>query len=141
MEVRMLSPDEWSEVSQEAHKICFDELKLAEYDRISFALMAVDEEKPLAYMTLQELDGLTVYLQHGGAFPGTRGSVNSYLAYVAMLKELKKLGYQRAGTYIENTNKPMLKMAMKAGWLITGIRTFEGSVLLEHQLKFSDMEV
>lgn len=141
MNVIGFSPEKWAEYSKEAHLLCFGEVRVVEMDRISFALLATDEEKPVAYMTIQELDGLTVYLQHGGSFPETRGSANSWRAYVSMLNHLKEMGYTRAGTYIENTNKPMLKFAMKAGWLITGIRTFEGSVLLEHQLKFEDMEV
>lgn len=140
MNVIGMKPQEWADYSKEAHLLCFNEIKAVDMDRISFALLAVDEEKPVAYMTIQELDGMTAYLQHGGSFPETRGSANSWKAYVSMLKYLKEMGYVRGGTYIENTNKPMLKFAMKAGWLITGIRTFEGTVLLEHQIKFEELE-
>ena len=139
MKVLSYSKDEWKVLAADAHAICFHELRDPEMDRIDFALLAVDEEKPLAYMTVRELDAKSAYLQHGGSFDHTRGTANSYRSYLALLNALKEKNYTRAGTYIENTNTPMLKFAMKAGWLITGIRTFEGSILLEHQLQFKDI--
>lgn len=139
MKVVALSPDEWQQMSAEAHLVCFGERRDPSMDRIDLVLMAVDEE-PLAYMTIRELDSETAYLQYGGAFPSAKGTTTSFRSYMAMLEHLKMAGYKRAGTYIENTNKPMLKFAMKAGWTITGLRTFEGSVLLEHQMNFKDME-
>lgn len=138
MIVNQLSPSQWSELAEEAHLLCFNEVRDCSMDRIDFALYTTDGNKPLAYMTCKELDSETVYLQYGGSFPETQGTANSYRAYQAMLKSLPELGYKRAGTYIENTNQPMLKFAMKAGWLITGTRFFEGTLLLEHTIKFGD---
>lgn len=137
MKVFEYTPDEWSSISEQAHSICFNEIRDPSLDRISFALLATDENQPTAYMTCKELDSETIYLQYGGSFPSVKGTCGSYRSYLAMLNHLMTMGYKRAGTYIENTNTPMLKFALKAGWIITGIRTFNGSVLLEHQLNFS----
>jgi hypothetical protein len=138
MIVNQLSPLQWSELAEEAHLLCFNEVRDCSMDRIDFALYTTDGNKPLAYMTCKELDSETIYLQYGGSFPETQGTANSFRAYNQMLFRLKELGYKRAGTYIENTNKPMLKFAMKAGWLITGLRNFENTLLLEHTIKFGD---
>lgn len=141
MTVLNISPVEWKGLAEDAHLVCFGERRDASLDRIDFALMTTDGEKPIAYMTCKELDGETVYLQYGGSFPESQGTTASFRSYMDMLGHLKSRGYKRAGTYIENTNRSMLKFALKAGWTITGLRTFEGAVLLEHQLKFEDMEV
>ena len=140
MKVERITPIEWTKFGAEAHLVCFGEKRDTQLDRIDFALLAADE-KPLAYMTCKELDGESIYLQYGGAFPSAKDTFLAFKSYAAMLNRLKEMGYKRAGTYIENKNKVMLKFAMKAGWLITGVRTFEGDVLLEHQMNFSDMEV
>lgn len=137
MKVERITPAEWINFGPEAHLICFNEKRDAQDDRIDFALIAANDQ-PLAYMTCRELDAKTVYLQYGGAFPSAKDSVLSFRAYTAMLKALKDAGYLIAGTYIENKNKVMLKFAMKAGWFITGVRTFDGSVMLEHQMKLQE---
>ena len=46
--------------------------------------------------------------------------------------------YKRITTLIENKNTVMLKMAMKVGFRVIGVRNFQGSILLEHLLEFSD---
>lgn len=140
MKVERVTNGEWVRFGYNAHLICFNEKRDTQLDRIDFALLAVDEE-PIAYMTCKELDGKTIYLQYGGAFPSAKGTIKSFFGYAAMLRQLKEYNYDTAGTYIENTNKTMLKFAAKAGWIITGIRTHEGSVLLEHRLKFKDLDV
>jgi hypothetical protein len=88
-------------------------------------------------MTLKEIDDETVYLQHGGSF--RPNSVSSFSAYKLMLNRLKEMGYKTGQTYIENTNTPMLKFALKCGWLITGVRIFGNSILTEQTLDFSTL--
>jgi hypothetical protein len=134
--VLCLKPEEWESMKREAHLISFNETGSGAAHAIDFALLAVDEKKPLAYMTCRESDPDTVYVSHGGAMPETIGTANSYRAYQAMLDRLG-VAYKRASTLIENTNTPMLRMAMKAGWLISGVRLFEGQVFVEHQLNFT----
>lgn len=141
MIVEVLSSEVWKELAKEAHLCCFGELRPSTMDRISFALLTSEDEKPLGYLTARELDSESVYLQYGGAFPDTRGTINSLKVYKSMLLKLKEIGFIRATTYIENINKPMLKFAMKCGWTITGLRTFKNAILLEHQIEFDGMEI
>lgn len=45
-------------------------------------------------------------------------------------------GYRRIAFLVENTNEAMLKLAMRCGFLIVGLRTFKGLILLEHVKEF-----
>lgn len=142
MTVDQLSRDEWRILSEDAHKFCFSELRPSSLDRIDFALLAQENLDPVAYMTLREIDSETVYLQYGGSFrPGT---IHSFRGYKLMLNRLKEMGFKRGQTYIENTNTPMLKFALKMGWLITGVRVFQDkdktSILTEQTINFEIME-
>lgn len=137
-EVRVikLSPSEWEKMSEDAHLVVFDELRPTRMDRIDFALLALDRDDNIcAYVTCRELDEESVYWQYGGSFPGSRDTIKSFQAYQAFVR-FSKENYKHVGTLIENTNQVMLKMAMKVGFIITGIRNFKGSILLEHQLDF-----
>lgn len=129
--VKKLSADDWAGFSEAAHKICFSEQKPKEWDRIDFALLGVNsDDVPLGYVTCREMDANAVYWQFGGAFPSSRGTINSFACYAEFFR-FCQLRYKRIATYIENTNQAMLKMAMKIGFLITGIRNFDGEILLE----------
>ncbi len=138
MKLVTFTPQEWEGFSENAHKIAFQEHKPAHFDRIDFALLAVGrDETPAAYVTCRELDHASVYWQFGGAMPGSKGGIPAFRAYEAFVRHAKT-HYERVTTLIENTNTPMLKMAMKVGFRIVGIRNFKGSILLEHLLEFSD---
>jgi hypothetical protein len=91
MIVQRLDSAKWSDLSEEAHLLCFNEKRDTSMDRIDFALLTTDGEKPLAYMTCKELDAETVYLQYGGSFPETQGTANSFRAYNQMLFRQKSL--------------------------------------------------
>lgn len=123
---------QWHQFAPDAHRAVFGELLPAEYDRIDYALLAVDGDKarPVAYMTLREFDADTVYLKHGGAFPPLRGNFQSFYVYNSMLDWVRSR-YKRATTLVENTNVVYIKMALTAGFRIIGIRNFQGIVLLE----------
>ena len=127
-----LSTTAWETMSENAHKIAFGKVKPASLDRIDFALLAVDQEsdRPLGYVTCREHDAETLYWQFGGALPGTRGTVNSWGTYLALIDWCSSR-YRRLTTLIENKNVVMLKMAMKAGFLINGIRYSSDSILVE----------
>ncbi len=120
----------WELYSENAHKIAFQERKPASNDRIDFALMAIKEGTPMGYMTCRELEADTLYWQFGGAFPGTKGTTWSWWAYLAFVDWCREK-YKRVTTIIENTNLPMLKMAMKVGFRINGTRFYAGSILVE----------
>jgi len=75
--VHKLTPEQWSGISEQAHRVCFNEVKPKEWDRIDFALVAVDEERKqmIGYTTMREIDHETIYWQYGGSFPEYRGTL------------------------------------------------------------------
>lgn len=134
-EVDRLTKEQWAPLSQKAHLICFGENKPAEMDRIDFALLVKKGPQLIGYCTCRETDSDTLYWQFGGAFPGTKDSSMSLPAYLRLVWWTKQ-HYKRVHTLIENNNIVMLKMAMKAGFRIIGIRNFNKHILLEHAMEF-----
>lgn len=134
--VTRLSPEEWSELSEKAHLISFNTHKPKEFDRITFAMIVQNEKGPMGYITARENDAETLYWQFGGSFPGTLESSLTFVGYKAFV-EFCKSKYQRITTLIENDNFVMLKMAMKVGFKIVGIRNYNGLILLDHVLEFN----
>lgn len=135
IEVDCLDAKEWASYSEQAHLICFAKHKPVSLERIDFALVARRGDQLLGYVTCRELDGESLYWQFGGAFPGTLSTSLSWLGYQALVEHCKPR-YKRISTLIENNNLVMLKMAMKVGYRIIGLRNFKGTILLEHGLEF-----
>lgn len=136
MRIVRIEKEEWSQLSEKAHKAVFKETKPVDMDRIDFALVCENEfEIPMTYITCRENDKDTIYFQYGGAFPGTKDTMHSFRAMQMSVRWCKER-YKRIHFYVENTNKPMLKMAMKVGFLITGIRNYKNHILIEHLLEF-----
>ena len=115
-----LTLEQWNEVSENAHLVCFNEHRPREVNTFDFALVTRNESELCTYATCIELDKASVYMQHGGAFPNVAKGVYTVKGYLMTMRYLKE-NYQRASTRIKNTNLPMLKMAMGAGFLINGI--------------------
>lgn len=135
MKIVLLYPENWKELAEHAHSACFDTFRPKEKDRIDYTLLALDDdEKPLGYITVKEFDADTVYWQFGGAFihlpPSQRFSV-----YTDAIEWTRK-HYKRVLTRIENTNIVMLKFALKAGFLVQGVKHYQGTVNLECELIF-----
>lgn len=137
IEIDRLTPYDWHKYSEQMHAVCFNEHKPKAWDRIDFVLVGRVGEKLGGYVTCREYDSETVYWQFGGAFPGTVGTSLSFKGYQAFVDYCKPK-YKRVTTLIENTNCVMLKMAMKVGFRIVGVRVFAGSILLEHLLEFEN---
>lgn len=135
IEVKFFLSDDWAVMSEDAHLAVFCEKRPWDFNRIDFALLAVDEV-PLQYVTCRELDKFTLYWQYGGSFPSCKGTPKSFAAYKALIEHVKTLEYKRITFLVENNNFSMLKFAMAAGFKIIGIKNFEGSILLEHVLEF-----
>lgn len=130
--VKVLTPQDWKVLAENAHLVVFDETWDKELERISFALLMIDEKDvPISYATAQEVDENTVYLQYGGAFPSYKGSATVYRSFEKMLQLLRSQ-YKVVKTYVENDNYPMLKFYMKNNFCVTGIRYFKDAVLLEN---------
>lgn len=137
IDIKELTKAQWKEISYNAHKATFNAESDPEKERIDFALLAIDtrHNSIIGYVTCRESDADTVYWQYGGSLPSSRASVHILKAYQLMINYCG-LKYKRMTTLIENTNKAMLKMAAHVGLIITGVRTYNGKVLLEHEFKF-----
>lgn len=138
MQVRVVKipKEEWALFSEKSHLIVFKENKPVDFERIDFALVAeVRASEILGYVTCRETDSHTLYWQFGGAYPRAKNSSLSFLGYTAFVNWTKQ-HYARVHTLIENNNIVMLKMAMKAGFRIIGIRNFNNHILLEHAMEF-----
>lgn len=139
MRVVQINKEDWAKVSEDAHLVVFSEVKRSDTDRIDFALMVENREGfPMFYATCRELDSTSMYFQYGGSFPGTKDTVYSLRAFQAILRWVKEHGYERIGYFVQNDNLAMLKLAMKTGFKITGVRNFKGHILLEHILEFGN---
>lgn len=138
MRIERYEKDTWKELAESAHQICFEEKRSINLDRVDFALFAITHSGiPAAYVTCRETDSESLYWQYGGAFPSVKGTVGSYNAYTGFYNWTKER-YKRVNTLIENKNSKMLKMAASVGFIITGIKNFNGTVLLEHSVEFEN---
>lgn len=139
MHVIQVEKETWLEnFSESAHKIAFNEIFEKQRNRLDYALLVVSEDDvPIGYITVRELDSDSCYWQFGGAMPNIIKTVGSWKAYQACI-EWASTRYKRIATHIENTNAVMLKFAAKAGFKIVGVRNFKGSILLEHLMEFDD---
>lgn len=131
------SPEQWREYSETAHQSVFGKMKPASWDRISYALVVTNpiNDEPIGYLTVRENDHESVYWQFGGAFPKYQKStwaVRGYHDFIEYQKQFSK----RAGTYVENTNTPMLKLALTYGFIPIGVRTVCGSTYVDLLLEF-----
>lgn len=131
MIVTRIEPSKWSEISEDAHRVVFNETRPAHFDRISYALVVGTEEEPMAYITVRETDKESAYIQYGGAFPNVNGSVRSFRIFSTMMAWLKNFGYKRVNMLVEGSNKVMLKFALSMDFDVIGMRVFNGTPLLE----------
>lgn len=125
---------EWAKMSEKAHLICFKELRAAHMDRIDFALLGVKDGIVQHYCTVKELDFESCYWQYGGQFPSAKDHL-SVSSYKDMAEWCFNEGYKRVTTYIQNTNSAMMRIALKVGFIIVGVRYFHGEVYVEFLLE------
>jgi hypothetical protein len=136
LRVVQIMSEKWAELSERAHLIVFNELKKPEMDRLDFALLVESASgEPMQYAECRELAKGSLFLQYGGSFPGTKGSIKSVRCLEEIIEWCEFASYKRISFLVENTNEAMLKLAMRMGFLITGIRMHKGNVLLEHVLE------
>lgn len=139
IQIMKISAMDWKvHFSENAHLISFVEKRPASMDRIDYALLAVEPEKnALGFATIRELDAESAYIQYGGPFPTIKSTINIYKVYQKFL-DLMQGQYKRLTCLVENDNLPYLKLAMKCGFRIIGVRTFKGSILVELLKEFDD---
>lgn len=136
---RQISPEDWALVAEQAHLLAFQERRPAEMNKISFCVTVEEKEKPgvpLVFATMRELDSESIYWQYGGVFSPAQKSIKTYACYHKVSQFTKELGFKRVTTYVENTNKAMLKLAIDLGFIPIGIRNFKQQILLELLLEF-----
>lgn len=119
---------DWAEA---AHKVVFEEKRPAEMNRIDFALLVINaKNEPGAYCTVREFDHESIYWQYGGAFPGTIGTIYTVQMYEALIEWCRQK-YKRITTLVNNENISYLKLCMKFGFRIIGVRVFKGEIFVE----------
>lgn len=133
-ELVQIGASEWKRNwSQDAHLVGFGEIRNPENERIDFALVALNEELPMGYITCRELDEQTLYWKFGASFPETKGTIKT-LQICEGAAKWSLARYNRVQVFIENENVAMLKLALRVGFRITGIRNFDSKILVEHTL-------
>ena len=132
-------PQHWLELEELSHQVCFGQFRPSSLNRHHFVIGGFVNKELSGYYTCLEMDSETVYIQHGGAFPNFEKTRFVLQGYQKMLEALSG-DYKRAWTRIENTNRPMLKMAMQAGFLITGVYNYKNKVLVELEMEFNQGE-
>lgn len=137
MKILKVLPEDWATYSEDAHVAVFGVKKPAAWDRLSFALLAIENDTPVGYVTCQERTHEMLYWQFGGSFPGARGGVLAWTAWKGFLDWAIHSGYKYVTFQVANTNQAMLKMAMKSGFKISGVRAWGQYTLLEHVLEIS----
>lgn len=139
IELMQLDPEQWSVFSEDAHRASFSEFRPAGMDRIDYALLAHDPRGRgvLGYVTIRELDADSIYWQYGAAFDNIAKGIIVTRVYQRIINFARER-YKRITTLVENTNVSYLKLAMKMGFRIVGVRMFKGQVLVELLLDFED---
>jgi hypothetical protein len=117
--------------------ISFGEKRSGVLNRHHFAVGGYVNEDLGGWITCLEMDSETCYIQYGGSLPNFSKSIHVVAGYCKMINLLREK-YERAWTRIENTNIPMLKMAMALGFLITGTYNFNNKIYLELTNNFKE---
>jgi hypothetical protein len=128
--------EQWREhFSAHAHRATFGKLRDPLQERIDYALLCVDGEVPVGYVTVRELDHETVYWPYGGVFP-------DWHATPKVLRIARKL-FRSQGTLaprlrflVEHENVPMLKIALQLGARIVGVRASSPEFYVEFEHLF-----
>lgn len=138
MKIICLQPADWLPLSEAAFELVFKGVHDRSLDRISFALLAVDEhtDAPICYLTTREMNAEDLCWEYGGAFPQKAATVEVYRAFCAFHDWCEKR-YKRLFQVVENTNHRCLKLSMKLGFNIVGVRCIRGETLVEMVKEFS----
>lgn len=131
MVIKIYSKKEWLEYSSQFHDVVFNNPEFKEIENIDFSLVAFDGDEALGFATIRVLDKFHAYMQYGGAVKKGYKILSAYLKMIELLKG----SFLNITTLIENTNHPMIKLAMKAGFNINGIRIKSGNIYLEHLIE------
>lgn len=129
MEVRRYELDEWRKFSREIHMYAFGEDRPPDMETFDFALMVFQNGEPQAYCTCIEFDKYSVYMQHGGSLPAGHGTIRVAKGYAKLVQFLRG-HYKNISTRVWNKNKAMMKLALSADLVPTGIDNIFGKIYL-----------
>lgn len=131
-----LSPEEWKQnFSENIHKVVFKEIRQAEREVISYALLVIKDEEVMGYVTVKQYDVDSVYWQFGGVIPKFRRSMTAVKG-IELALEWQRERAKRILTYVENTNLPMLRMYLAYGFIIIGTRSYNNLVMCDMLKEF-----
>ena len=130
MKYCIYSPEEWKPLSENAHLACFGEFRENSLNTYDYVLAIFkDDGEICGYVSIIEMDKETAYMQHGGSFPNAQGTTAVVRIHREMLRHLKTK-YKSVTTQIENTNIPMIRLALMNGFIINGVSQLWGHTLL-----------
>ncbi len=133
MDLVVMNKEEWGQrFAEHARKIVFSEAGARALERPDFGMLVIQDGQPVAYATFKEPDAKSLHLSYGGVFPDWRGKKIASRAFAVGFKWARAQGYERVTFFVENQNTKMLKLAIDSGFRITGLRIWDGRVLLEH---------
>jgi hypothetical protein len=128
-EVIKCTPEKWANYSKYAHRAVFGETRDPQLDRISYAMLVHNNDRPIGFTTCREIDRESLYWQYGGCFDGNKG-IPAVRAFEAVFNDSKQK-YKRISTLVKNDNVNYLHMLMKFGFRAIGIRVFGNEIFLE----------
>lgn len=135
MEFKKLPKEHWALLARNSNIAVFGEQMDPKDERIDFTYVALEDDKMVGFVSCQERDADSLYIQYGGLVKPKQGQGFGSEGFPNLLAMIAS-EYQRVGLLVENTNMPMLKMALGAGFLVIGMRNFKGKVLLEMGKEF-----
>jgi hypothetical protein len=136
MRLESVSPDTWRKLAREVHAQVFRHAYDPTWDRLDQALLLVDENRSVkGFATVREQDQHTAFLEWGGAMPKARFSMDAVRGWEQVLEWCRER-YPRVKMFVENTNFPMLKLAIASEFKVIGLKCHEGRIYLEHTLAF-----
>ncbi len=128
--LQKISPEEWQrDFAANAHQAVFKE-NLGEEDEIDIAIIGLIDGQVAGYSTAKFIGDGVIHLNYGGAVDDAKGTPELLMLYRLLIREYLSLGdYLR--TYVHNKNRNYLLLALRTGFIVTGMRTFRGDTLLE----------
>lgn len=137
MKVILVNKEDWKQsFSRYAHEAAFGKIRDPEHERIDYALLAINGAVPVGYATVRELDRDTAYWPYGGVFPQWHGTPVSNKVFETCLCKQGTLT-KRLRFLVERKNFPMLRIALKKEFLVTGLRVSGEDVFVELEKEFS----
>jgi L-amino acid N-acyltransferase YncA len=135
MKTCWITKDEWKNICEKTHAAVFGTIRKIEVDKTDRCILVFsDIGEPAGYATVQEWSSDLAYLQWGGSFLDFRNTASVYRGYSLVIDAVLS-EYRTVFTLIENTNTPMLKMALKAGFLVVGTRFNSNRLMVELELQ------